>query len=417
MDRILSFCERSLFFLVIFLIPTNWFLKGPTTSVYGINIDYLMPKLYASDLIMLALFALVGWRLRKKIWHWIKNLQLNNFTFLILLLLFSLLVSATQSPYPIAGYWYLGKLGQMILLVVYMIHRVKLAWLASPLIFAGLFQSLVGLIQWFQRSSILGYMFLGETELGYTSLIAKSNLTREVRPLPYGTTAHPNILAGFLLISILVLLYYWIKTKPQTANPWFYWTGRLILILPLLTTLILTQAISAILLLILGILLLLIQNLTKRLVLIISCVVLALGLVLVDFVPETSFSRRSQLAQISQQMILSEPLLGVGPNNFTARMSDFGQVIGNHRFIQPVHNIYLLWLSEAGLVNTTLLALIMHQLWQRHPLKLKDHRAVVPLLVVGLIGLVDHYPLSLQTGMLVSCIAIWLALEGSKKAS
>ena len=50
---------QFLFGLIIFLIPSNLFFKVLESSAYvnGLLIDYLIPKLYLSDLVIFALFS------------------------------------------------------------------------------------------------------------------------------------------------------------------------------------------------------------------------------------------------------------------------------------------------------------------------------------------------------------------------
>lgn len=405
MDRIFLWLEKQLVGLMVFLIPTNLFIKA-SASVYGINVDYLMPKLYASDIVILALAILLTLRLLPRLFkphHLIKS----DLLLMVMLLLMTLLVSARESHQPLAGYWYIAKLAQMSLLSLYLIKTANLDWIARPLLLTGLFQALVGIVQWFQRSSIVGYYFLGETNLGYSSQIAKSALSGEVRPLPYGTTPHPNILAGFLVLTILTLIYSWV-VSPKAA-PKIAYLYRPLLLLPLLLALALTQSVSAGIGLLLGILLLLIPRLNLSSFLAIATITITAGFIMAQILPEESYARRLQLMEIAGRMIQDRPWLGVGPNNFTAAMSDYGQVYGNHRFLQPVHNIYLLAISELGLVSLGLGLILLVSLLRQFPYRLTSHRPMTILIVLGAIGLFDHYPLSLQTGMLMVVLALFVS--------
>jgi O-antigen ligase len=124
-------------------------------------------------------------------------------------------------------------------------------------------------------------------------------------------------------------------------------------------------------------------------------------------------------------MIKDNPLLGVGLNNFTARMSEYGQVQANTRFLQPVHNVYLLWLAETGLAGLLIIFAVINYL-----VKSGEKRVVsnvkgrkmkmgtvfstsylffIPVLMLLIIGLVDHYPLTLQTGQLMLVLSLGLS--------
>ena len=111
----------------------------------------------------------------------------------------------------------------------------------KPLIAALIFQSILAIGQWFNQGSLLGYWFLGETTLTYTANIAKTSVWpfEGLRILPYGTTPHPNVLAGWALVSLLILLRLR-KVSSPARSPYSY--------LPLIFTTILvslTQSRSA----------------------------------------------------------------------------------------------------------------------------------------------------------------------------
>ncbi|MDP4030687.1 MAG: O-antigen ligase family protein, partial [Candidatus Beckwithbacteria bacterium] len=128
---------------------------------------------------------------------------------------------------------------------------------------------------------------------------------------------------------------------------------------------------------------------------------LVMGKNLSFLAPETSFSRRSQLTNISLKMFQDRPLTGVGLNNFTVVMDRYGYVPAATRFLQPVHNIYLLILSETGLIGTLgFLYLILQGL----SLKAFKER---PLWILLFLGLFDHYPLTLQTGLLLFILTLY----------
>lgn len=454
MDRIFTYIktlEKWLLQSLVFFIPTNLALHlyKSQAHVYGITIDYLIPKIYVSDFIVMALLGL--WLLRNvKTLPSVLNTALKHGS-LIALLIATLVVSAYQSQYPVAGYWFLLKLAEMSVLVLYMIHNLKLESIKWPLSLTLLFQALVGIIQWVQKQSLLGYYFLGETTIRNNSYIAKTGVTGEIRPLPYGTTPHPNVVAGFLAVGLLIILLIDQIQKPSKkseSSPTWLKRGlggvtRLVFALPILLTLLLTQSVSAVIVLIVGLILLKFKALHWRNGLAIVAIFLATGLAVSPYVESTSVTRRVQLTEISLKMILAEPWLGVGPNNFTARMTDFGRVISTTRFLQPVHNIYLLWVSETGLVSTGLLLLILFKFSKtlgfpsatksestktnkKSQSKKVSHKALhtkltsqktamlhysVPIIAIAIIGLADHYPLSLQTGQLLSVLCLSLPLS------
>lgn len=67
--------------------------------------------------------------------------------------------------------------------------------------------------------------------------------------------------------------------------------------------------------------------------------------------PESSSSSRLVLAEIALEMALSHPFVGIGWNTFIYAMADYDLYKAAAAFQYPVHNMYLLILSETGLVG------------------------------------------------------------------
>ncbi|MCL5090714.1 MAG: hypothetical protein M1514_01755, partial [Patescibacteria group bacterium] len=90
---------------------------------------------------------------------------------------------------------------------------------------------------------------------------------------------------------------------------------------------------------------------------------------------------------------------GVGLNNFIPAAAD-QLLVGPSRFLQPVHNIFLLQLSETGLLGLLgLLGLISLPIWiliKRRNFAAKFLIAV--WVIIFFLGLFDHYFLTLPQG-------------------
>src|SRR5258708_5260679 len=71
-------------------------------------------------------------------------------------------------------------------------------------------ESILAIAQFFNQGSLNGVLyFLGErTFTATTSGIANASVSGELILRPYGTFPHPNVLAGYLLISLTLLLLY-----------------------------------------------------------------------------------------------------------------------------------------------------------------------------------------------------------------
>jgi len=111
-------------------------------------------------------------------------------------------------------------------------------------------------------------------------------------------------------------------------------------------------------------------------------------------------------------MFLANPAFGIGLNQFSGQLEKFGTVAAVTRFVQPVHNIYLLWIVETGLVGLISVGILFYFLWQQtthYALRTTHLKFMIPLLMLSVIGLVDHYPLTLQQGQLLLILGLWLA--------
>jgi O-antigen ligase len=396
----------------LFLIPANLFLKffEQTAYVNGLLIDYLLPKLYASDLPILALlWAWVGelaWHKQKKTPE--KKIQRVSLYFIITILLtlgFFFRQYAAEKSF--AAIWFFLKLLEMGALATFLYYK-RDVWQKNtvlPLVLAGtlLFQSIVGIWQFnTQKSFFPSYLWLGEVHLQQPLGLAKGNFNGVEKVLPYGTTAHPNILAGFLVIGILLLLA---QLKTQKINI-FTRSVFGITCLFAIVTLYLTQSYSAWLALLIGVLFIFWPKLTRFFASIKGLILLLCIFIISPFVihfasqyflKDTSFQRRNFLNAAALRMIIDRPFIGVGLNNFTAEVEKYSETREIVRFTQPAHNVPLLWLAETGLLGVSLLGSIFFSLWKKKILKVM----VIPILILSPILVLDHYLLSQQTGLLL----------------
>ena len=347
-----------LFYLIVFLIPSNLAKHFPLASSYvgGSLVDYLIPALYLTDILIGLLLILKP----------IKTVPRALWIFLGLLLP-SVIFSA--SPVPAIYKWF--KFLEIGLLVTWI--RQYQPPIIKPLLAAIIFQSLLAIGQWFNQGSLFGYWFLGEQP--YTaSTPGIDKITwwdGSLKIPPLGTTPHPNVLAGFLVVALQGFSFALAKVNP-------YW----IALIPLFLTFSLS-----------GWLAFLIRK--KWLLVAAVAVSLLFGKNLSFLAPEPSFSRRSQLTQMAVAMFKDRPLTGVGLNNFTVVMDHYGYIPATTRFLQPVHNIYLLILSETGLIGALGFGYLFLQ-----GLSLKAFKES-PYWLLLFLGLFDHWPLTLQTGLLL----------------
>lgn len=395
----------NLFYLILFLLPVNLAKHFPIPSSYvsGILVDYLIPTVYLTDILIILLLIL--WLLEKKT---TTNCNGRYFQALFLFLLCLLPSVIFANSFIPALYKYL-KIIEFSLFGLWIYHhRLTLSptIVVKSVTLAVLFQSLLAIGQWLRQSSLFGYWFFGEQPYnpatpGIDKIIW---LDGSLKIPPLATFPHPNVLAGFLVISLVFILQ-GLSLKAFKDRP--YWKIFLSLSLVLgLAALFLTFSLSAWLAFLLITVPFLLLSIYPK----IKALMISAGLILIVFslslrfsflAPESSFSRRSQLNKISWQMFLDRPLTGVGLNNFTATMEKYGYVTAATRFLQPVHNIYLLILSETGIIGCLG---FLYLLLKGPFLHSKAGPYWISLFILFFLGLFDHYPLTLQQGLLLLTI-------------
>ncbi|HZZ98732.1 MAG TPA: hypothetical protein VFG51_02245, partial [Candidatus Saccharimonadia bacterium] len=250
-SRIAQRFQPIVFALLLFTIPSNLFAKFFVNSAYvdGLIVDYLIPKLYLSDIFVIALillwcaelgFSTVAVRLRK---HVISILIVLGF------LALNFLASLNTGHWPATLYFDLKLLEMWGLLAWLFTHRSLL--LSSKTVIALssaiIFEAAVGVYQSIAQRSVFGFWFFGEPMLNLDVTVAKSNYSGALRILPYGTTPHPNILAGFMVMATLMCLYIGLHQEKKMIR-----VSALILAVVSSIMAILTQSFSAATALVLG---------------------------------------------------------------------------------------------------------------------------------------------------------------------
>ena len=98
-------------------------------------------------------------------------------------------------------------------------------------------------------------------------------------------------------------------------------------------------------------------------------------------------------------MIKAHPVWGVGMGNFVTNAEQYSSSTEVVRFVQPVHNLPLLILTETGLLGLILIYLIL----QTSSIKFQKSLALSLILLTSII-LLDHYLLTIQSGVLLLII-------------
>jgi O-antigen ligase len=407
--------HQKIFWLLIFLLPVQlgrhfW----PDFSfVLGLKIDYLAPTVYLTDLLVLLILVLWGWEQRcqfsiKTLIGWLKR------NWWLIAVLAYLVLNAFLALNQGAAFYKLIKIIEFSLLGYYLAkNRYSLSHLYLPLLMAAVYSSLIALFQFFKQGSLNGvFWWLGERTFDLnTPAIAKAIVNGHLLLRSYATFSHPNALAGFLLVALIL-------TLPLIKNLklWGLLYGFLVSL-----AIVFSFSRSVWLIGFLFLFILIIKKIKenklasfKIRVLIFIPLFLALSFYLFTltshFSTNEAFFQRTQLMKASFLMIKDYPLSGVGLNNFIVYLPNYWSLTGFTYWLQPVHNLYLLILSETGWLGLLIWLWFLFLTAQRLFLK-KENKGFLlgALSIILLLGLFDHYWLTLQQNQLLLTILLGLS--------
>lgn len=358
--------------LLSFLLPTQLALHAysPQSTVYGFQIDYLIPTLYLTDIVAL-LIIFLGFR----------NLKLNRkFLTLSFLFITLALINIYVSGYFVPSIYKWLKVTEMVLLGVVLLNTKKFDVFKNfvkPLSYSVAITSVLGIWQFLNRGSIGGiFYWLGERSFVFSD--------PNIAPYPYSTFSHPNSFAGFLLVFAIFLLTYKRKFNyERRLRHKYFWTVLLLIVI----NLILTNSLNV--------------YVTIALILVIKFVNLKTiaPLIFVDL-NARYITHRLELIKSAIAIIKENFWFGVGLNNFIPNLVKVSNTFVNAWELQPVHNIFLLIFSEIGLIGFSLFIYIIASSF---------YITNYSLIVILLTGLNDHYWLTLQQNMLLFVFVLTLS--------
>ncbi|MDD4136038.1 MAG: O-antigen ligase family protein [Candidatus Shapirobacteria bacterium] len=414
-------------FLFLLLIPTQlgkhfW----PEWSyLLGIRIDYLSPTLYLLDLVWIVL-----------IFNWIKPSVLRTspltgrfskifkFKYFLVVGFVGVNILMAVNPWVAVYKW----LRVFQLLITFFYFRKNKTLIKENLVKIIpcwiILESLLAVAQIAKNGSLNGiFYWLGERSFSFNTIgIAQMSVLGRGLVRAYGTFSHPNSLAGFLLVSLL--LWWWLKslsaspflplTKGRLKNVWWwvvFWFGFLgIMVSGSRTIWILTLGL---------IFWFLLKNIKKRadiiglILLVLGVVIFGLRLVnmeyqMSDFLggwDSDGVSKRIQLNVSGLKMIKESSLFGVGLGNFLVRLPEFQKNNGIF-WLQPVHNILILLWSEIGILGLFLFFWFFGENFSRRKINW-IFKVIFGVVVVS--GMVDHYWLTLPQNVWLLVLVLGIA--------
>lgn len=367
--------ESATLFLAVLLLPTQLGLHlWPQFSyIYSLRIDYLSPTIYFWDLLVLLLISLFIAQGKK-----INYLSLN----LLLIFLLSQALSLSASNVGVG----LVRLEQYLITGLFGVYIASqnrasiLAKLRPPITISIICVSILAVWQFVIGGSV-GFWILGERSFNLqTPGIASFDYYGRVFLRPYSVFSHPNVLAGYLVC--LLLLY---------PSRYTLFTGGLAIFLGMSRSAFLASFIGTL------------YFVNWRKFLKFSPLLLILApfiftrfdsLLNFDFL---SVTRRIDLNFLAIKIFIEHPVFGVGVNNFISYASD-NLLAGASRFLQPVHNIYLLILAETGIVGFVGWAILLYP-FKNFKFSILNFQIKIALLTILFLGLFDHYFLTSPQGL------------------
>lgn len=376
---------HQLFFNILLIaLPTQlgYHFWPAWAMVLGRKVDFLSPILYFTDILIL--LTLIFWRPKK---------VPRTFFLIPVFALVNIIFAANRF---VSVYFWLKAL-EYALLGFYIVQtKQKFSSIVFFLSIGVLYSSVIAIVQFVLQRSVGGPLwFLGErTFSADTPGIARADFYSLFRLRPYATFPHPNVLGGFLAIMLPIIMSQ-IKNKKQPFHIAAMFLGTIALVV--------TFSRSAWIIAIIGVALV---SLKKKYFIPLLVFGIALAMLITGTLgaKDESVLVRKELNNSAIAMFVESPIVGKGLGNYLVELPK-KLVSRQIYFLQPDHNIYLLAMAETGILGLVAIVWTLVK-------ALKGTFAVfkLPLVLLLLVGLVDHYPVTLQQGQLMLTIFLSLSL-------
>jgi hypothetical protein len=399
-NRTWELINKAIVYLLVFLLPSQLALHfWPSWAfVFGIRVDYLAPTVYLTDILVFTLIFV-----NIKIYKEYSKYLLWLFLFALFNIYFSTLP-------PVSLYKWV-KIFEFVGLGIYFAKSlVPTKDVIKVLIVSAVSFSLIGVCQFFLGRSIgAALYFLGERTFNtMTPGIALVNLFGQTFLRAYSTFSHPNSLAGFLGISLILFF--------NTRSRHFYQTAGLVIVIAgfgLTFSLAASLAISFLLIAKLFIFKtkhfekFVFVTLFLSFVISIASPLFSKNLLIYGKQFGQSYLQRVELSFLAGKMVSEKFLTGQGLNTFVINSPRLEGIMSHTWLLQPVHNIPLLVFSETGALGMLMLFVLFFRLLKKGYL-VGNTTLVIALMFVIITGSMDHYWFTLQQNMLLVSILLGL---------
>jgi len=413
------------FYVYLFLLPwqtryiINYgFLNGP--------IEYGTYALYATDILLIIVFLLSWFYKNINPVETCHGKSLRGYNAIILLSIFAFISFFSvywADNHELAFYAWMRIVGAIIFIFLLIKLNLSLTKISLSLIAAGFIQALLGIWQFFVQN-IPAYSWLGMSSHNPTTLgdqVVETITGRFLRA--YGSLPHPNILGGFLMACLLLIIFLALKNPTKIIKIF------LAICLPIITAgLFFSFSRSAWIGFFIGWLFILFFIHWQHKILLnkflkISCFLaltftvltliypnLIIGRVfLIDRLEKKSISERAEFQQQSLNIIIKNWPIGVGIGNYTREIyNKYDDNLSSYNY-QPVHNIYLLLFAEIGIFGLSIFLLFIINSFKNINLtNLSSIAAGILLISFLIIGFFDHYLITQNFGLMLFFLPLGL---------
>jgi SAM-dependent methyltransferase/O-antigen ligase len=422
-------------FITLLSIQTVWVIRDAVLNNF--KWQYGVIAIYATEFILFLILALVLFNIGHRHYshslsgsgsqkHWLdifESWPMILVLSLLLVLWSGLLIIWSPAGLVALSAWvklFEGVLFLFILLSIkYSRKKVALA-----LVIGGVFQSILAISN-FLLQEVVAIKWLGISshlarDLTSFSVSTGSHLWLRA----YGGLPHPNILGGFLVVTILSALWLYLSVNHRLH--------RLLIIIALVimsTALFFSFSRSAFIALLLAFLVWLIRASFKsgfwKVSRPISYVILTLTVLTALYQPLVSarifgvgdlevisIEQRTDYFYQFAELAKQNWLLGTGPGNYTYILYLNSPTLNGWEY-QPVHNIYFLILAELGIIGFVIFISLCGVALFRATTE-KDPFGLALLIAILIIGLFDHYLWTGYVGMIIFWLVIYFVFDIDK---
>lgn len=438
--------DLAIFGIFVFLLPlgTRRFIAVLLPYSDQVFNFWSAAFLYLSDILLaicvcLWLFRVLKRRFRRTERSRLMWLMMGLFTTI-------LVISTVLSPYPQLSWYGAVKWVEVFLLCGYTLSVVvtwRRRFMVGVLFFAAVsVQAILAVLQFLNQQS-LGLKWLGESTLG-TSIpdVAEVVVQGQTWLRAYGTQSHPNVLGYLLVVALMFAIYLYVRVK--SAN----WRVAISALAGLqVMALIMTFSRTAWLGLLLGVGALVVLCIVWRgpiswfkkfsprslYPLFITGLISVIALItlwplvtgrftVMDANGDMAVSYRRELNLLGWDRFASHPIIGIGPKQFVPSLVTVPAVITEPWKFQPIHETYLLLLTETGIIGLVGFGAVIIIKFGSQAKKLKNVPRgtffyqnsdilyvfiLISILVLSLfVMLYDHYILDIQQ----SSLTFWLLM-------